>query len=621
MYRHSAYLILSFTFLIICTPPIRAEKTLEATIGNSWRYSHATQHGSRGFFGLYDVDNSGQEDYAPLNGWLGSNMSSGTDAGYSVLNTTIKAYLSVNEAAEIAGLYSIGPYITDTRPGPRASISTGNWSIMRVWAKTPLGRFYYGKTFFGDVKGIQYDSSRHTEELFMLQWSFKGCAEDWQGFEVTCTNGETKTLGECGDPPQSSSANTYNSTPYTSFVTGSKELRPNLNIWLGFYPWRRGRSYFSHGSDPTGSGTIRWTTPTINYWDDSDLNGARAFNVMGYVELIGSCWESTLLNIWSSYREGPESQELDILRDDFPANDTQIYEGNVDFRYNNGRFLFDTELAWYYRTVRYQRSATGNFYYAPNAANVMAVLPDNIDGSGSRFAPDYVESLRFKTEMGFIWGPWFLQLLYGRMPGPDRRHGIRIDRQPFVQEFRYGAPNLYGTYSSILANTFSGGVGGFGGIPDASSYGAKLDYRAAANLNIYTSFLTARRLSHGYGWGYIRPTTNDDTAEAAARGATPSRFGTVSYGVRGSYASPAPAIPDNNLGWELGAGFTWRLLEKWTLSGNFAYWQPGKWFNYACIDKSVLDWDSPTPANLFGINPNRVIDPVSSAVITLRSTF
>ncbi len=75
-------------------------------------------------------------------------------------------------------------------------------------------------------------------------------------------------------------------------------------------------------------------------------------------------------------------------------------------------------------------------------------------------------------------------------------------------------------------------------------------------------------------------------------------------------SADAPSIPDNNLGWEIDAGLEWQLLDKWTVRFIAAYWQPGRWFNYACIDKAVPNWDIPSAANRFGINPDRVIDPI-----------
>ena len=47
----------------------------------------------------------------------------------------------------------------------------------------------------------------------------------------------------------------------------------------------------------------------------------------------------------------------------------------------------------------------------------------------------------------------------------------------------------------------------------------------------------------------------------------------------------APNTPDTALGWEITAGMEWKLLEKYRLRGTLAYWEPGKWFNYACVDQ------------------------------------
>lgn len=48
--------------------------------------------------------------------------------------------------------------------------------------------------------------------------------------------------------------------------------------------------------------------------------------------------------------------------------------------------------------------------------------------------------------------------------------------------------------------------------------------------------------------------------------------------------------------------------------------QPGKWFNYACIDRTVPDWDTLTTRS-FGINPNRVIDPIIATKLPLTVAF
>jgi hypothetical protein len=136
-------------------------------------------------------------------------------------------------------------------------------------------------------------------------------------------------------------------------------------------------------------------------------------------------------------------------------------------------------------------------------------------------------------------------------------------------------------------------------------------------LNASLSFCWADRASpHGYGWGFIRP---------SPPGAPPNPPGTrVQFQNLSTInaASPdAPSIPDNNLGWEIDAGMDWQLLEHWTVRMVGGYWQPGRWFNYACIDKTVPNWDSPVPVYPFGVNPDRVIDPVTAIRIFVSVDF
>jgi hypothetical protein len=69
------------------------------------------------------------------------------------------------------------------------------------------------------------------------------------------------------------------------------------------------------------------------------------------------------------------------------------------------------------------------------------------------------------------------------------------------------------------------------------------------------------------------------------------------------------------------AGFIWELMDGWPVAVRFSYWQPGKWFNYACVDKGVPNWDIPSAANNWGVRPDRVIDPILGVEIQLGATF
>jgi hypothetical protein len=63
------------------------------------------------------------------------------------------------------------------------------------------------------------------------------------------------------------------------------------------------------------------------------------------------------------------------------------------------------------------------------------------------------------------------------------------------------------------------------------------------------------------------------------------------------------------------------MLEGWTTGFLVGYWQPGKWFSYACVDRSVPGWNVPSPANFFGTNPGRTIDPIIAGQFTMSYSF
>ena len=121
-------------------------------------------------------------------------------------------------------------------------------------------------------------------------------------------------------------------------------------------------------------------------------------------------------------------------------------------------------------------------------------------------------------------GPAKISFLWAYYPGPDRRGGKLIDRQPtIVPVFSpNGGVNLYFPYSLLLGYDYGSGNGSItrssdhGFITDASTYGVRLDYAVAANLNAYATFLYASRVSQGYGWGWIRPDPGKDLSFSCA---------------------------------------------------------------------------------------------------------
>ncbi len=127
---------------------------------------------------------------------------------------------------------------------------------------------------------------------------------------------------------------------------------------------------------------------------------------------------------------------------------------------------------------------------------------------------------------------------------------------------------------------------------------SRIDYAVAANLNMFGSFLWAERTAHGYAWGFLRP---NYTATAGRTVSSGNVVDTVTWTPSLTYKqhAGAPNIPDTALGWEATTGFNWQLLDRLTLGGLVSYWQPGKWFNYACIDRSIPGWDNQTDGTPF----------------------
>ncbi|MFA6223770.1 MAG: hypothetical protein WC647_15785 [Desulfomonilaceae bacterium] len=83
----------------------------------------------------------------------------------------------------------------------------------------------------------------------------------------------------------------------------------------------------------------------------------------------------------------------------------------------------------------------------------------------------------------------------------------------------------------------------------------------------------------------------------------------------------SPSIPDTALEYEVDVGLAWKLLENWKVEAIVCRWQPGKWFSYACVDKSVPAWRTPTASNNYGTNPGRSIDAIMGVRVDLTSNF
>ena len=139
---------------------------------------------------------------------------------------------------------------------------------------------------------------------------------------------------------------------------------------------------------------------------------------------------------------------------------------------------------------------------------------------------------------------------------------------------------------------------GEGHMTDSNSFGARLDYAVAANLNVYGTFFYADRVSGGWPWGIL---TLQADGNGTGRVILLGQSQTPGEGLSALLNAPqnqgpnfAPNIPDNSLGWEINVGADWKLLEGLTLRMRGAYWNVGNWFKFACIDKGVANtWNVP----------------------------
>jgi len=139
----------------------------------------------------------------------------------------------------------------------------------------------------------------------------------------------------------------------------------------------------------------------------------------------------------------------------------------------------------------------------------------------------------------------------------------------------------------------------------------------AANLNVFGSYIYMNRASNtGTPIGSFR-------GGIAATGATAYRvnpgFALNSAGT--TQGAAVPNVPDDYLGWEANVGVDWKLLEGFTASLLVAYWKPGKWFNYACIDRSVPGWNVPAAGNFWGTRPDKSIDAIFGSQFSLVLAF
>ncbi len=584
-----------------------------------WRYQTFHQGGDKGFFGPYDVDTGAgrfnangfrvnlfpqmilQDDYtaipgdfASFNGWLGSqvgDLASGNQASRQSMFMRMNMQVRVNRAIAVQGQYYVGSYedkvVSDlddyfggflgrtfTLPGTvrsqylagdyagvQRAFSPGYWNTLWATIQLPWGTMRFGKRPFSFGTGMMLD-------------------------------GESNT-----------------STEALSFAVPYGPMRFGI-LW---YPFRRASK---------------------TYYNPFDDNGRNAADIGAFFVYESGPLSVGVLGHYMQSHIGPEAAGVEsaldrsavgadlVTREWTNLEDTGIHYGAVYLKYFNGRFFFNSEVAWY------SQRTTRN-------------IPRGIDTTDEEYFlptwPLYVDQWRFMTELGAVVGPGKLSLLYAWVTGPEVRHGIPIDRSgalPIRALRNVGAEDLYDDFEwldpigkyrilpvSRLTNTsvfrpyslimvYNYGLGTDvsddskqGWVQDASCIGARIDYAFAANLNLFGSFFHARRTTtSGYTWGYLRPSLKMDGSIDRSQRAPNN----------GDYINnPVPTIPDPDLGYEVDVGFNWKLLEGLTFDATFGFWQPGQWFKYACIHRGIPGWGlADNAVRTFGISPDRTIDSI-----------
>ncbi len=548
--------------------------------GLAWKYDYRSQMGPKGFFGPYNRDNGGN--------------------GVDVF------------AGEYASANGWLGYFSSSVPSPHGDMVTGtdgSRALYQAWF-APLLRVNPALSVNGRLRS---GPGRLVSQA--------------PGFDVMLANMEWTLLWFTAK------------TPWGQVLFGKRPFGKGCGLQYDIAN-RTEESLMwvsAYGPFEAAFGTYPWRRGSTWYGNIVDKNGSTDVDVIGYVHWNAANWSLGLGGTYVQFHEGPEARysvntDLPDSKYRFRPRDVNLTEGWTFAKFNSGRCFLNLEADWYYRTNRFARSEAG--IASPDAY-------DSPDGRGSVFRPTYVQSWRYMIETGLLAGPAKVSFLYAFLPGPDRRHGVLIDRQPYILGPDVANTGLFRPYSFLLNAGYASGAGavfepfdplrahgrsalnydGEGYISDASVLATRLDYAVAANLNVFASVLHADRVSDGYGWGYIKPKRNGRSNTATVH--------YIRQGVDATSNDPAPAIPDKDLGWEVDTGLSWQLLEGWILNVNAGYWKPGRWWNFACADRDVPGWNSDlypipkttTSANSWGTNPARSIDGVIATEVILSTEF
>jgi hypothetical protein len=529
-------------------------------------YQYLSQYNDH-FFGPADIDASPPNNAQQINFWPGLNqpkVNSGSFAngpGGRTVSGSDAGWLT--QWAELYPQIKINKAITW-----QALIYLGSWDFTPVMegqdrAAIPelVKSEYPNSTRRGIWRSMTPFYVNYWRMSVKLPWGSLSLGKRPSGFGIGLMNSGKHDILKTSDT-------TSNSVALTA------PLGPLL-IGISFYPNRWGpEGYYNADADRTN---IRWANFAwgATYRAGDLMTGfaiGHAFRHRGGERTIGTA---------SSSRE----------RDDLDAG--------WFMKYNNGRFFFNAEFRWYDRIDRWTRQ--------------------NWQANNGRLYFDQ-EVRAWAVEGGWIAGPTKTSVLVVDVSGPDRRaYSVWGNSSTFKTNTilsisdNYSNGTLLFPYSYLLTHTYGSGTlpdqEGNGYFEAGRFYGARIDYAVACNLNVYLSYCEAKRAYKGFGWGYLRVDAG----------------GFVRYGALDPGPGPndrSPAIPDDDLGREVGVGLDWQLLEGFTMHSRLAYFQPGRWWSYACVSKTNPLWRTPADDRvLWGTNPARTIDPVVGGYIIWSFDF
>ncbi len=571
----------------------------------------------------------GGPNWAAQNAWVGARninggqmgtqfgLVTGSNASFNYQRMEFYPEIRLNSSVRLRGLYQIGGSFF----GPQ--IVTGTPAVVGPFGPLEYG-VYQNSASFGAFNPI--DSGSWTQWWLTAEfpWGILVCGKRPAGFGTGVQYSRSNATSEGLDLV----------VPYGPFRIGLGGYLHRRQTWL-----KAARNGVIESGNPDSLGTAR----NISFFDGGtfpkqwDRDSDRTGEPLVFVTYWSGDFDIGAYYSWMKLHDGPQArltwgdnasgQSLTTV-----TRDETVEDGSVYVKYNNGRFFFNTEVAWGRLQINYQLPQT-----------LLGATPVILGGGGSPIAPQSIEAWKFGTEFGWLCGPLKVSLLYSWVPGPDRRHGIWINNQSWENVINgtfVGNSQYFQPYSLLMAYQYGSGLNavdrnGEGFMTDAISYGARLDYAMAANLNFFGTFFYANRQSSGWGWGCLVP---DGGANVVLLGRSDGLGQYVpatnnSFVVTGNNAA-APNISDGALGWEISAGFDWKLLENLRLTLRGSYWEPGNWFKYACIDKSLVESGTVTGGYItpkatdgaaigsgWGVNPNRSIDPIWGMQSALRVNF